>query len=120
MQAERELAMAKQQAELEKIRAQAGMAGAAGMASMAMQQQSVQQPAQQPAQQAMPTQPQMNAQQAMPMQQPVQQQMPQQSAGMDSVMLALLQSQAALQAQISEMRATQDASAKAELEMLKM
>lgn len=35
-------------------------------------------------------------------------------------MLALLQSQAALQAQITEMRATHDASTKTEMEMLKM
>ncbi|MDE7453657.1 MAG: hypothetical protein K2N22_04540 [Clostridia bacterium] len=124
LQAERELAMAKQQAELEKIRAQAqaGMAGA-GMATMAMaqqampapQQQMQQQPVQQPVQmqqQAMPTPMQAQMPQAM--------QMPAQSAGMDSVMLALLQSQAALQAQITEMRATQDASTKAEMEMLKM
>ena len=78
---------------------------------------------QQPVQQAMPQQqPQYQQMPApMPMQMPMMPQQQAQGSGMDSsVMLALLQSQAAMQAQITEMRATQDASVKAEMEMLKM
>ncbi len=72
LQAERDLARAKQEAELEKIRAQAGMAAGAGMATMAMQQ-----PIQQPVQQVMP-QP---VQYAQPQSMPMQQQMPQSYGG---------------------------------------
>ena len=124
IEAERELARAKQEAELEKIRAQAQMAAGAGAASVAMPQQQAQPvQQQQPVQQAMPQQqPQYQQMPApMPMQMPMMPQQQAQGSGMDSsVMLALLQSQAAMQAQITEMRATQDASVKAEMEMLKM
>lgn len=124
IEAERELARAKQEAELEKIRAQAQMAAGAGAASVAMPQQQAQPvQQQQPVPQAMPQQqPQYQQMPApMPMQMPMMPQQQAQGSGMDSsVMLALLQSQAAMQAQITEMRATQDASVKAEMEMLKM
>ncbi|MDE7453500.1 MAG: hypothetical protein K2N22_03740 [Clostridia bacterium] len=82
IQAERELAMAKQQAELEKIRAQAQAGMGAGMATMAMQQ-------------AMPTQPQQQQ-----MQQPMQaqmQQQPQQQPVDNSAMQRL-------EAELAEMR----------------
>ena len=108
-EAERELQKAKAEAELAKMRAEMGMAGAGAMAMQAMAQPQQQMPVQQ---QAMPQQ--MQQPQYPQMQQPYYPQQPMQSGSDNSVMMQLMQQQ------LTEMRTQQNASLRAELEMMKM